>query len=53
MKLFIGFLLFVWLLCGFVGAWMLDDMRFKTIARGPMSLLAGYNAAPEYQLGGL
>jgi hypothetical protein len=46
MKLFIGFAVFFWLLCGLVGAWMLDDRRLKTIARGPISLVKGFNENP-------
>jgi hypothetical protein len=46
MKLFIGFAVFIWLLCGLFGAWMLDDMHFKTIARGPISLIKGFNENP-------
>ena len=34
MKAFVVFAVFVWFLCGFVGAWMMGDMHFKTIARG-------------------
>lgn len=51
MKAFVVFTLFVWLLCGVVGAWMMEDMHFKTIARGPISLIKAYNDAPPYSLG--
>jgi len=41
MKFAVGIALFCWLLCGLIGAWMLDDLdadHWKTIARGPISL---------------
>jgi hypothetical protein len=41
MKLAIGVIVFFWLLCGLVGAWMLDDLdadHWKKIARGPITL---------------
>ncbi|MEP6982024.1 MAG: hypothetical protein ABI853_00075 [Sphingomicrobium sp.] len=49
MKLFIVFALFVWLLCGFVGAWWQDGighMHFKAIARGPITLVHAFNENP-------
>ena len=49
MKPFLVFALFVWLLCGFVGAWRLEgvhDMKFKTILRGPISLVHAFNEYP-------
>lgn len=49
MKFFVGFVLFVWLLCGVVGAgWLegLGNMHFKTIAKGPISLVHAINANP-------
>jgi hypothetical protein len=49
MKWFVGFVLVVWLLCGLAGAWILDGpghMRFKTIAKGPISLAKAYNDNP-------
>jgi len=49
MKMFVAFVIFFWLLCGFIGAWWLDglgDMRFKTIARGPISLVKAINEKP-------
>jgi hypothetical protein len=52
MKLFVAFAVFVWGACGLVGAWMLEgsDMHLRTIARGPISLIKGYNEAPPYSL---
>lgn len=38
MKLLIGILVVAWFACGFIGAKRLDDMSFKTVARGPISL---------------
>jgi len=49
MKTFIVFAVFVWLICGFAGAWMQDGlghMRWKTIARGPISLVRAINENP-------
>ena len=48
MKLFILVLLVIWLVCGVAGAWMLEgsDMHFKTIARGPISLVKGFTDDP-------
>jgi hypothetical protein len=50
MKAFVVFALFVWLLCGVAGAWMLDgpgNMHWKTIALGPISLVKGMNETPS------
>jgi hypothetical protein len=41
MKFAVGIILFIWLLAGLVGAWMLDSLdahHWKTIARGPITL---------------
>ena len=41
MKLAVGITLSLWLLCGLIGAWMLDDLdadHWKKIARGPITL---------------
>lgn len=49
MKLIIGFLAFVWLLCGLAGAWMEDELDmddWKAIARGPITLVAAINDHP-------
>ena len=49
MKALFGVLVFLWLLCGLVGAWRmdgLDDMHWKTIARGPISLVKAFNDQP-------
>jgi hypothetical protein len=49
MKLFVGFFMFFWLICGFAGALMLeggDDLHWKTIARGPISLITAFNEKP-------
>jgi hypothetical protein len=49
MKAFVVFAMFIWLLCGFIGAWRMDglgEMRFKTIARGPISLVRSFNEYP-------
>jgi hypothetical protein len=39
----------IWLLCGLVGAWMLDDLdrrHWKVIARGPITLVKAINDNP-------
>ena len=49
MKLVIGIVLSFWLLCGLVGAWMLDDLdsaHWKKIARGPITLGQALNEHP-------
>jgi hypothetical protein len=49
MKLAIVFLVIIWLLCGLVGAWWLDDLdsqHWKTILEGPITLARAYN---DYQ----
>jgi hypothetical protein len=49
MKLAFGFLVFIWLMCGLVGAWRLDDLdaqHWKVIARGPFTLARAFNENP-------
>lgn len=46
MKLWLGIALFVWLICGFAGAWRLGDMRWKPIAKGPITLAKAFNDNP-------
>ena len=49
MKLFVAVMIFVWILCGFIGAWRLEglgDMHFKSIARGPLTLVKAFNDNP-------
>lgn len=49
MKLALGIGLFFWLVCGLIGAWMLDELsmhHWKTIAKGPISLVKGFNEHP-------
>ena len=49
MKLFVFFALFIWLLCGFVGtAWEhgFSNMHFKSIAKGPITLVHAINNNP-------
>ncbi len=43
MKLFVIFALGVWLLCGFAGAGLLGDRHWQTVAKGPISLVKGFN----------
>ena len=37
---------FIWFLCGFVGAWWLDDLHFQKIVRGPITLAKAFNEEP-------
>ena len=46
MKVWIGFAIFLWLLCGFAAGLWLGDMRAKTLAKGPISLARAYNENP-------
>jgi hypothetical protein len=46
LKVFIGLVLFFWLICGFLGAMWLNDMSIRNIVRGPISLAKGYNENP-------
>jgi hypothetical protein len=46
MKWLIGFIVFIWLLCGLIGSWLLDgidDLHVKDILRGPITLVEAYN----------
>ena len=46
MKVWLGFAIFLWLLCGFVAALWLGDMHAKVIVKGPISLAKAYNENP-------
>lgn len=49
MKLWFGFAVFFWLICGLGGAWWLDELdadHWKTIARGPITLARAFNENP-------
>jgi len=49
MKFFVGFAVFIWLLCGLIGAWMLDELNtrhLEAIAKGPITLVKAYNDHP-------
>ncbi len=49
MKLWVGFTVFLWLLSGLIGAWVLDDLdldHWKIIAQGPMTLIKAINENP-------
>ena len=49
MKLAFGFLVFIWMTCGLVGAWWQDDLdvdHWKEIAKGPITLAEAYNDHP-------
>ena len=46
MKMFVGVAVFFWLICGAVGAWMLDDLdaeHWQMIAKGPITLVKAFN----------
>jgi hypothetical protein len=48
MKLFVGLTVFVWLVCGAIGAWMLDDLdsnHWQVILKGPFTLVRAINHA--------
>jgi hypothetical protein len=49
MKFFVVFGMMIWLICGVIGAaWDegLGNMHFKTIAKGPISLVHAINQNP-------
>jgi hypothetical protein len=49
MKLAFGSAVFIWLLCGAIGAFMLDDLdarHWDKIGRGPLTLIEGINENP-------
>jgi len=49
MKLAFGIVVFFWLLCGLIGAWILDDLdadHWKKVARGPITLASALNEHP-------
>ena len=47
MKIAVGVLLFLWLLCGLIGAWMMleedQSLRLKAVAGGPITLIKAVN----------
>jgi hypothetical protein len=49
MKYVIGIIVFLWLLCGLVGAFMQDNLdadHWQDIARGPITLVHAINDNP-------
>ena len=46
MKLAFGILVFIWFICGAIGAWWLGDKDLKTFSLGPISLAKAYNENP-------
>jgi hypothetical protein len=49
MKLAFGFLVGIWMICGLVGAWMLDDLdadHWKVVGKGPFTLARAFNEHP-------
>lgn len=47
MKPYIIGALVVWVLCGFAGAGLLGDHDWQTVAKGPISLVHGFNKDPD------
>jgi hypothetical protein len=51
MKLLIVIALFFWFICGFAGEWRLDgldDLHWKGVARGPLTLVEALNEDPVH-----
>jgi len=49
MKFFVGLAVFLWLICGAIGAWMKDDLQldqWEMIAKGPITLIKAINEHP-------
>jgi hypothetical protein len=49
MKLAVGTALLLWLACGLIGAWRLDDLdaaHWKKVARGPITLADSLRERP-------
>ena len=49
MKLAFGVIVFIWMICGLVGAWWLDELdldHWAVIAKGPITLARAYNDNP-------
>ena len=45
-KLLLTILAIIWLFCGLIGAWWLDEVHMKQIALGPITLAKGLDARP-------
>jgi hypothetical protein len=45
-KAFFCIALFIWVLCGVVGAWWLGEMHVQEIALGPLTLAKAFNDVP-------
>jgi hypothetical protein len=49
MKFAFGVILFIWLMCGLIGAWRLGHLNadhWKLIAKGPFTLARAFNDNP-------
>ena len=49
MKLAFAVLVFIWIICGAAGAWMLDELdsaHWKEIAKGPITLADAFSEKP-------
>jgi hypothetical protein len=51
MKFALGLFVFLWVMSGLIGAWMLDDLHpryWKVIAKGPITLVRAINDNPAH-----
>jgi len=49
MKPLLSILVIIWIVCGFAGEWRLDgldDLHWKAIARGPLTLAEAFEEDP-------
>ena len=49
MKFAFGVLVFIWVLCGLIGAWWLGHLNadhWQLVAKGPLTLAKAYNEQP-------
>jgi hypothetical protein len=46
MKLLVVIAASIWLICGLVGAWWLDEFHLRQIARGPITLAKALDDKP-------
>jgi hypothetical protein len=54
MKFAFGLFVFIWVMCGLIGAWMLDDLNpryWKVVAKGPITLVRAINENPAHAPG--
>jgi hypothetical protein len=46
MKIFAAIGGFIWLICGLAGGWMMGDLHWKPIAKGPITLAKAFRDDP-------